>query len=70
RDKYQATPLLLCAECGHAEGVGELLVEGADVNATDENLYNALHLACYYGHSEVVQMLLSAGVDVLVRWGG
>lgn len=55
--------------------VEALLAANADVCAVDENGNSALHLACYYGNTDVVQLLLGTeDVDVVVsdrcdRWG-
>lgn len=62
------TPLMLAANLGQREIVGQLLTAGADVDAADERGYTALFHACYNadedrGHPEVVQALLDAGAD-------
>lgn len=44
-----------------------LLVEGADVNARDENGNTALIIAATNGHAEICQLLLAAGADVNAR---
>ncbi|CAM9638020.1 unnamed protein product, partial [Sphacelaria rigidula] len=64
RDQFQATPLILCAERGHVDMVDSLLAAGADPGSVDENGNSALHLACFYGNSEVVQLLLMMDCDV------
>lgn len=46
--------------------VDTLLGAGADTSGVDENGNTALHLACFYGNREVVQLLLSVDVDVVV----
>lgn len=61
---------MLCAERNHARLVEVLLAANADICAVDENGNSALHLACFYGHREVVRLLLGAeDVNVAVREG-
>lgn len=67
RDQFQATALMLCAERGHTEMVDSLLSAGADAGCVDENGNSALHLASFYGRTDVVEVLLSVDVDVTVR---
>lgn len=43
---------------GHESCVAYLLDVGADITATDEHDYTALHLAAYYGRVGVVALLL------------
>lgn len=43
---------------GHEACVAYLLDAGADITATDEHDYTALHLAAYYGRVGVVALLL------------
>lgn len=43
---------------GHEACVAYLLDAGADITATDEHDYTALHLASYYGRVGVVALLL------------
>ncbi|CAN0376592.1 unnamed protein product, partial [Hapterophycus canaliculatus] len=64
RDQFQATALMLCAERGHTEMVDALLTAGADVTCVDENGNSALHLACFYGNIDAVELLLAVDVDV------
>ena len=65
------TPLMLACDHGIL-GVIKVLVEegGADVNATGEEDYEgqgALHRACFYDHTEVVQYLVDAGAGAGVE---
>lgn len=53
-----------CASVGDVKGLRELMDEGADVNARDEEGRTALHWAVDRGHKEVVELLLSKGVLV------
>lgn len=69
---------MLGAERNHVRLVEALLAANANVCAVDENGNSALHLACFYGHREVVRLLLGTeDVNVAVRererkrvWGG
>lgn len=46
--------------------VDALLTAGADVTCVDENGNSALHLACFYGNIDAVELLLAVDVDVAV----
>ena len=61
---------MLASERGHTAIVAVLLTAGADVCSMDENGNTALHLACYYGNSGAVELLLAVDVDLKVSWGG
>lgn len=50
-----------------AKIVSLLLRSGADVNATQERGYTALHRAADRGSAELVRLLLKAGADVSIR---
>lgn len=67
RDHYQATALMLCTERGHTEMVKALLSAGAEIGCVDENGNSALHLACFYGRMDAVELLLAVEADVAVR---
>lgn len=58
---------MLCSEQGHTEMVDKLLAAGAETGGVDENGNSALHLACFYGNRDVVEILLSVDVDLTVR---
>lgn len=66
RDQFQATALMLCAERGHTQMVDDLLSAGAEVSCVDENANSALHLACFYGNTEAVELLLAVDADIAV----
>ena len=40
---------------------------GTDVNAKDEDETTPLHRAAYYGHKEIVVLLIAKGADVNVK---
>jgi len=42
-------------------------VRGADVNATDQDGNRPLHSACFLGHADIAQLLLSNGADPMGR---
>jgi ankyrin repeat protein len=64
---------ILCdaAYKGRGELVATLLAHGANVAAIDKYGWNALHNACYTGHTEIAMTLMNAGADVhtaTVEW--
>ena len=62
------TPLLQAADEGQAAVVDLLIDLGANVEAKDrENADNALHLAAYFDHNKVVEILLRKGGKRLVH---
>lgn len=48
---------------GDAGKVKRILALGIDIDAKDEYERTALHDACYYGHTEIAQLLIDAGAD-------
>lgn len=58
------TPLLSACEQRSTESAIELIVRGANVNATNKNSKTALMMAVAEGLTEVVRELLSRGADV------
>ncbi|KAJ0422032.1 ankyrin repeat-containing domain protein [Aspergillus carlsbadensis] len=69
---WNAGPILCdAAYKGRSELVATLLAHGANVVATDKYGWNALHNACYSGHTDIAMMLMKAGADVhtpTVEW--
>lgn len=61
------TPLMVCAWNCHAEIAGLLLFHGANVNATDEYGWTALHFAALRGDLEMIALLHrnNAATDVV-----
>lgn len=62
RGEFGMTPLLMAAQQGHVPVIEFLLVNGANIDAVDSTAArnNALHLAAYFGHVDVVSVLLAA----------
>ena len=60
-------PTSLAALAGRADAVRYLLQQGARVNDTDEDGDTALHKAAFFGHLEVVEVLLEAGASPNVK---
>jgi ankyrin repeat protein len=63
--------LMYLAHEGSAEGIRELLDDGADPNFRDSDGRTALHIAACEGHPEVVELLLQCGAEAAVedQWG-
>ena len=68
RNAADHTPLQMAAICGEVQ-MAELLVStGVAIDAKDKGLgWTALHLASYWGKSEVVALLIDLGADVTMR---
>jgi ankyrin repeat protein len=64
RDICYRTPLMLAAQYGRGDTVGELLAAGAEVNLHEKGYYTALMLAAGNGHADVVRQLAAAGATV------
>lgn len=58
------TPAYLAAECNHTDTLQLLVAHGAAVNAANSYGETPLHVACLYGHSAAVRILLEARADV------
>ncbi len=61
---HGTTPLMRAACDGLAGTVQRLLDRGAEVNAKRSDGFNALALAAFFGHSQVVWLLLDNGADL------
>eukprot|EP00250_Pteridium_aquilinum_P000934 c11118_g1_i1 orf=80-646(+) len=60
--------LLTASETGNAHDLSQALAElRGSVNQAGEDGDTALHLACLYGHSNCVQILLEAGASIDVK---
>lgn len=69
KDLNQQLFALLQRDCVAASEVAGLLLQGADVHALDHNSTGTLHMAACFGHKEIVELLISRGVEVNV-WEG
>ena len=58
RDSEFQTPLMRLCEAGHVEATQKLLAAGCDVNKQTKQCSPALSIACHYGHTEQVDVLL------------
>ncbi|XP_046341648.2 uncharacterized protein LOC124122611 isoform X1 [Haliotis rufescens] len=56
------TPIMMAAEKGHTEVLKHLVSEKADLGLQDEGGNNILHIACMWGHLEIVKYVLSLNV--------
>ena len=56
--------LILAAKEGNIEAVKQHLAAGTDVNVKDHFARTPLSAAAYFGHKEVVRLLISKGADV------
>lgn len=63
------TPFLIASREGHILIIKWFLQlndkqHRVDINTRNEEGWNALHMACFYGHTEIVKLLLSAGMII------
>ena len=63
------TPLHLAVRQNNPDIVKLLIAKGADVNATNQDVWTPLHTAAQYGHPEMVKLLIEAGADVNAEGG-
>ena len=63
-EDHGITPLMRAACDGSAGTVQALLDRGAEVNAKRADGFNALALAAFFGHAQVVWLLLENGADL------
>ncbi|KAI6758609.1 hypothetical protein HG530_010849 [Fusarium avenaceum] len=57
------TALHMTARKGFLKTASQLLAAGADANARNRNKESPLHLACLYGHQQLVKKLLVEGAN-------
>ena len=58
------TALLLAAEMGNFEVIGQLICNGADIHSRSKDRKSALHLAVLSGNENSVRLLLERGISV------
>jgi len=56
--------LIMAVKNGDVEKVQRLIEQSANVNAKRENGWTALRWAAFFGHKEIVKLLIQAGADV------
>lgn len=56
--------LIRCSSVGDVGSLGNLILQGVSLEATDEHEFTALMTASRWGHSECVRFLLSGGAQV------
>ncbi|KAL9608476.1 MAG: hypothetical protein Q9167_006696 [Letrouitia subvulpina] len=56
-------PLTLAAKSGCLAMVELMIQENCDVNAIDDDGWNALHFASYHGHYQIIERLFTSGVS-------
>ena len=56
-------PTTLAAKSGSLAMVELMIKENCDANAGDENGWNALHFASYYGHYQIIERLIANDVS-------
>jgi ankyrin repeat protein len=63
--------LLEAVRFNHLEIIEMLLKKKVDVHrdVADGDGWGALHIACYYGGSDAMEMLLAAGIQIEARGG-
>jgi ankyrin repeat protein len=69
-DSSGSKPLLIAAQLRSVQLVKRLIEGPADLSAIDDDGRTALHLACHYGHKDVVEELRTAfpGMDIDDLW--
>ena len=63
----QETPLHLACEHGHLTMVEQLVEQGFDINALNEDRRTPLHKASANGHHTVIEFLLDKYANVSIR---
>lgn len=61
---FVEAPIIAAARDGRTEDVNRLILDGADLHATDVHRQSPLDLAAEHGYVDIVAALLDAGVDV------
>ena len=69
RSRPSAKEFLLAAEAGDAQLVGQMLKDGALIDAVDSGARTPLIVACEHGHNLVAQVLIRQGADIYATCG-
>jgi hypothetical protein len=59
-----------CEKGRSVKHVASLIKQGANVNAQDKDKHKPLHIACAFGHIELVKFLIGQGADINFRMRG
>ena len=68
--KASDTAIHIATEAGNIESVKQAIADGADVNEKNADGVAPLSNAAYFGHKEVVELLITNGADVNAKFDG
>ena len=68
--KASDTSIHVATEAGNIESVKQAIADGADVNEKNADGVAPLSNAAYFGHKEVVELLITNGADVNAKFDG
>jgi cytohesin len=68
--KESDTSIHVATEAGNIESVKQAIADGADVNEKNADGVAPLSNAAYFGHKEVVELLITNGADVNAKFDG
>ena len=60
-----STPMMEAAQEGHIDIVKFLISKGANIHAVTNTLDTALTYACANGHTQISELLISCGAEVV-----
>ena len=69
RSRPTAKEFLLAAEAGDAQVIGQMLKDGALIDAVGSGVRTPLIVACEHGHELVAQVLIRQGADIYATCG-
>lgn len=70
RTRSGHSPLILASTIGSFENCRLLLEAGAAVSMAANDIFTALHAACYYGHASICRLIIDAdGKSIFERFG-